>query len=215
MRCLWLCAIAVVVLSGYVQPHGRLILPAARNCMWRFGYPNPINYDDAGLYCGGFDRQWHKNKGRCGVCGDPFDAPQLHADGGKYSNGIIAKTYKKGQVIDVNVQITVSHKGYFMFRVGDFSNSKTEGDYAGKLKGEILKFVEGGDPKDNTRSPIIVKKITYKFKLQLPANLTCKRCVLQWWYRAGNNWGCDPDGKCGSGKGPQDTTVNCADIKIE
>ena len=30
-----------------------------------------------------------------------------------------------------------------MFRVGDFTNKKTSGDYAGKLNGEILKFVEG------------------------------------------------------------------------
>ena len=56
----------VVVLFGVVEPHGRLILPAARNCMWRFGFPNPINYDDAGLYCGGFQRQWKKNKGIIG-----------------------------------------------------------------------------------------------------------------------------------------------------
>ena len=50
--------------------------------------------------------------GQCGVCGDPFDMnPQPHADGGKYSNGIIAKTYTKGQVIDVHVQVVVSHKG--------------------------------------------------------------------------------------------------------
>ena len=46
------------------------------------------------------------------MCGDPFDMnPQPHADGGKYSNGIIAKTYTKGQVIDVHVQVVVSHKG--------------------------------------------------------------------------------------------------------
>ena len=56
-----LCVLGVML--GGVEPHGRLILPAARNCMWRFGFPNPKNYDDAGLYCGGFNRQWHKNKG--------------------------------------------------------------------------------------------------------------------------------------------------------
>ena len=63
-----ICMFGVLTL---VAGHGRLIVPAARNCMWRFGFPNPKNYDDAGLYCGGFDRQWHKNKGmnmKCCTC---------------------------------------------------------------------------------------------------------------------------------------------------
>ena len=37
--------------------------PAARNCMWRFGFKNPKNYDDTGLYCGSFGTQWEKNHG--------------------------------------------------------------------------------------------------------------------------------------------------------
>lgn len=28
--------------------------PPARNCMWRFGYPNPVNYNDNELFCGGY-----------------------------------------------------------------------------------------------------------------------------------------------------------------
>lgn len=28
--------------------------PPARNAMWRFGYPNAVNYDDNELYCGGY-----------------------------------------------------------------------------------------------------------------------------------------------------------------
>lgn len=27
--------------------------PPARNCMWRFGYSTPVNYDDNQLWCGG------------------------------------------------------------------------------------------------------------------------------------------------------------------
>jgi len=34
-------------------------------------------------------------------------------------------------------------------------------------------------------------KITEYFSVQLPANLSCTRCVLQWKYHAGNNWGKD------------------------
>ncbi len=37
-----------------VMGHGRLMEPPARNAMWRFGFPNPINYNDNEVYCGGF-----------------------------------------------------------------------------------------------------------------------------------------------------------------
>lgn len=28
--------------------------PPSRNSMWRFGYPNPVNYNDNELFCGGY-----------------------------------------------------------------------------------------------------------------------------------------------------------------
>lgn len=28
--------------------------PPARNALWRFGFPNPVDYQDNELYCGGF-----------------------------------------------------------------------------------------------------------------------------------------------------------------
>lgn len=37
-----------------VSGHGRLMDPPARNAMWRFGYPNPVNYNDNELFCGGY-----------------------------------------------------------------------------------------------------------------------------------------------------------------
>ena len=27
--------------------------PPSRNAQWRFGYPNPVNYNDNELFCGG------------------------------------------------------------------------------------------------------------------------------------------------------------------
>lgn len=36
-----------------VFSHGRLMDPPARNSMWRFGFNNPVNYNDNELYCGG------------------------------------------------------------------------------------------------------------------------------------------------------------------
>jgi len=37
-----------------VSGHGRLMDPPARNSMWRFGFPNPVNYNDNELFCGGY-----------------------------------------------------------------------------------------------------------------------------------------------------------------
>jgi len=51
--------------------------------------------------------------------------------------------------------------------------------------------------------------------VKLPSGLTCARCVLQWWYKTGNNWGCDAEG-CGMGRGDkQEVFVNCSDVSIE
>jgi hypothetical protein len=55
----------------------------------------------------------------------------------------------------------------------------------------------------------------YTIRLRLPPGLTCKHCVLQWWWKVGNSWGCEGNPrKCGNGLGPQETFVNCADISI-
>lgn len=56
-----------------VNGHGRLIEPPSRASAWRYGFDTPHNYNDHELFCGGFTRQWQKNGGKCGVCGDPWD----------------------------------------------------------------------------------------------------------------------------------------------
>merc|ERR1712018_117639 len=62
-------AVATLSLLPYVWGHGRLMDPPARNSMWRFGYINPINYNDNEVFCGGVSHQFEKNGGRCGEGG--------------------------------------------------------------------------------------------------------------------------------------------------
>lgn len=38
----------VAMLMHHVAGHGRLMEPPARNAMWRFGFPNAVNYNDNG-----------------------------------------------------------------------------------------------------------------------------------------------------------------------
>lgn len=121
--------------STLVSGHGRLMDPPARNAMWRFGFPNPVNYNDNELFCGGYAGsiffvlnqqqffinnkfifeiklyfiyslyiyactvQWEQNDGKCGVCGDAYNAaPRKHEAGGEYAKGIISRYYTAGQV---------------------------------------------------------------------------------------------------------------------
>merc|ERR1712098_95525 len=81
----------VFLIPRLVWGHGMLTDPPARNAMWRYGYTNPVNYNDNELYCGGFSVQWDRNDGNCGVCGDSFSdrQPRAHESGGKYGNGTL------------------------------------------------------------------------------------------------------------------------------
>jgi hypothetical protein len=103
----------------FVTGHGRLMDPPSRGSLWRFPqfaeYNPPKNYDDNQLFCGGFKVQYKVNGGRCGPCGDPYNAtvPRDHETGGLNTIGIIVKDYKVGQVMDVSVQLTQSHRGKF------------------------------------------------------------------------------------------------------
>lgn len=66
-----------------------------------------------------FQVQWMLNGGKCGVCGDPYNQaqPRDHEAGGKYASGIITRHYTEGELIDVDVEITANHRGWFEFRL--------------------------------------------------------------------------------------------------
>ena len=83
----------LLVLSsvGQVLSHGRLMEPPSRVSAWRLGLATPTHYNDHQTNCGGVRegeaacqpvyqsvprRQWRRNRGRCGVCGDAADLPQ-------------------------------------------------------------------------------------------------------------------------------------------
>lgn len=194
----------VVVVFG----HGRLIDPASRNAAWRFGFGTPKHYTDNELNCGGFSAQWSRNNGKCGVCGDPYDKknPEFVYPG-RYAKDVITKTYKQGQEIDVTVDLTSNHRGFFTFSIGKLGSRP----FTNEKLTHVLRQLDGSSRYD---LPVFNNQ-KFTVRLRLPADLSCDRCVLQWRYTAGNNWGCDPDGTCGVGNGKkQETFINCADVKI-
>ena len=184
-----LCTVAV-------NGHGRLVEPPSRNSMWRYGFSNPPNYSDNQLNCGGFSFQWNNNGGKCGVCGDPYGKSQPHVFPGKYANNIITRTYKQGQIVNVKVQITANHKGYFTFKVGNIGTPPITEE---KLN-HLLKIA--GTTGTRYYLPEGSKSGFFDVALQLPASLICAHCVFRWWYTAGNSWGTGATGS-GVGKGAQ------------
>lgn len=187
--------------------HGMMHDPPSRNSCWRHDFPGcPKQWTDNELNCGGFSVQWNKNGGKCGVCGDAYhNKSPLYVYPGPYAKGIITRTYKKGQDIEVKVQLTTNHLGRFKFRIGKIGTAPMTEE---KLT-HVAKTMDG---KDWWQVPDR-KSRWYTIKLKLPADLTCNHCVLQWYYKTGNSWGSDHEGT-GLGYGAQETFVNCADVKI-
>ncbi|XP_020912353.2 uncharacterized protein LOC110250096 [Exaiptasia diaphana] len=196
-------AIVLANVIVLVLGHGYMIDPPARNACWKeFGQCVP-NYTPNELNCGGRPTQI-ANDGKCGVCGDRVGTKK-HVYPGRYATGFITRTYRKGQEITAKIHITANHKGWFEFRVGDIGAPPiTQPKLSYLLTNSLGK----------TRYPLRGSGNSYEtIKLRLPAGLTCRHCVLQWWWKVGNSWGCDADG-CGLGHGHQETFVNCADIQI-
>ncbi|KAL1495082.1 hypothetical protein ABEB36_010556 [Hypothenemus hampei] len=199
---------------SYVNGHGRLMDPPSRNSMWRFGFPNPVNYNDNELYCGGFTVQWEQNNGKCGLCGDPYhiSEPRPHEAGGLFAKGIITRHYSVGQNIDIEVELTANHYGKFEIFICPNNNHKQEASidcfdrYPLYLAGsKEIAFVI---PEDG------VKKAVFRYQVQLPPYVTCTQCVLRWIYYTGNQWGVCDNGTHAVGCGKSETFINCADIAI-
>lgn len=45
--------------------------------IFRYGFSTEKDYNDSESYCGGWARQHQRNGGKCGVCGDAWDLPQV------------------------------------------------------------------------------------------------------------------------------------------
>ncbi|KAH0954937.1 hypothetical protein HN011_012323 [Eciton burchellii] len=193
-----------------VSAHGRLIEPPSRASMWRYGFDTPHDYNDHECYCGGFTRQWQRNKGKCGICGDPWDSPipRAHEMGGKYGNGVIVRRYKTGSVIPVRVELTANHHGYFEFRTCVMTYRDRE--VTQECLDQYLLRAENGSARYYPGPGNRVFEAYYK----LPDGLTCTQCVFQWRYIAGNNWGDCGNGTGAVGCGPQEEFRSCADITI-
>ncbi|KAL1140524.1 hypothetical protein AAG570_000454 [Ranatra chinensis] len=197
-----------------VHAHGRLMDPPARNSMWRFGFPNPVDYNDNELFCGGYAVQWEQNQGQCGVCGDAYhiQEPRPHEAGGQFAKGIIGRHYSVGQEIDVEIELTANHWGRFELFLCPNNNPRYEA-----TQGCFDRFplFLSGTREVRYYIPIETKKKeVFRYKVRLPPYITCSQCVLQWTYYTGNMWGRCENGTEAVGCGRPEVFRNCADISI-
>ncbi|KAF0691608.1 Aste57867_17202 [Aphanomyces stellatus] len=198
--------LTLAVTANLVAAHGRLIMPPHRGYMYTQPGKDffPPDYDDDGLSAGGIGST---ASGKYGICGDPYDGVRAHETGGayglfpKYGAKAVGACYKPGQAVDIAVQITANHKGYFQFGLCKLN---AKGD---KETEECFQSLAQPNGEKLWQIPSGVR--IFNMQYQLPAGVTCdgdSHCVLRWWYTGWNNadvgiWG-------------QEHFWNCADIYI-
>ena len=209
--------------------HGRLMSPPGRSSLKSFRNDPAVapfwdqivpNYNDHELFCGGFATQV-SNGYKCGVCGDNYveSRPRANEWGGKYgAHGIIPRTYSSGSLVDIEVQITAHHQGFFEFKICKMEkNMVTEDEACFASEESIVPLADGSTrytitdyfPTSSNKSGF-----WYSTQIRLPNDLECDHCVLQWRYHTGNSWGTDENGNSGIGLGNQEEFYGCADIEI-
>ncbi|XP_076439056.1 uncharacterized protein LOC143277958 [Babylonia areolata] len=205
----WLLALWGACCMPGAEGHGRMLLPPSRPTAWRLGFDSPVNYDDNQQYCGG--RAVHKKFGyKCGICGDPWQPsprPYERPDGALImKENFVLSTYITGSVITASIQITASHLGYFEFYLCNVDELPDPVEATHDcLHRHLLRMPSEGGATRYTQ----VSRGVHEISLQLPAGLVCHHCVLQWKYKAGNDWhyGC-------KGCGPQEEFYSCADLSV-
>ncbi|OQR89831.1 hypothetical protein ACHHYP_06006 [Achlya hypogyna] len=188
------------------EAHGRMVSPPHRGYIGRLPAFKaiPINYSDNGLNAGGIGGT---SGGKHGVCGDPFSGAREHETGGTYGlfptlgAKAIGQCYAPGATMDLNIQITANHKGYFTFglcKLNGKNDKETEECFQDLVQ-----------PNGEKQWQLPAGNDFFKMQYKLPSGVTCdgdSHCVLRWWYVGGNNPGVGING--------QEQFWNCADIYI-
>jgi hypothetical protein len=221
-----LAAAFVGVLALFGRPaaaHGFMVDPPARNLRSGEDCPHCLNAGGPWLVYGA---SRHFPNGRHGVCGDPHgDRRPAHEAGGRLDNGRrVVRTYRRGSVITIKIEVTADHKGYFEFKA---CPAPSRGGGATERRqvtqrcfdAHPLRNADDGSKKWWLRGP---GEGTHRMRFRLPKNLRCERCVLQWHWVSANS--CRPPGAspgyasgmcaCGKECAQPEEFWNCADVRV-
>lgn len=151
---------------------------------------------------------------RAGVCGDTLWGRD-HLRGGRfYNGGRIHKTYVQGGTIEFTVAVTEHHNGYFAFWVCDIAKCGGEISWKCFQRGHCYKLNRAWDQRCESRAdhmcaptdpknphrwylpcpkaPTTVYGGGGRMRYHLPKHLSCKHCVIQWYWASANS--CNPPG---------------------
>ncbi|KAK3104716.1 hypothetical protein FSP39_008492 [Pinctada imbricata] len=192
---------------------GRIADPPDRFTLWRYEHPGvPVHREDLRTNCGGAENQWIKNRGKCGYCGDPYTGPRKHEFGGKYFSTTISRNYSQNSVIYITAETPSKLRGWFEFSLykgenrDDYLHNLNLMEY--KLKVPII---------DKHRVPV-TRSGVHVIPLELPRNVTCQNCFIQWKLHTDSLWGCrsftDPSSCCVGCGDIQEEMYGCIDISI-
>lgn len=96
------------------------------------------------------------------------------------------------QTIDIEIELTANHRGHFELSLCPNNNARIEANQRCFDKFP-LKLENGDDNKYFIPADAGIRGI-FKYRVELPAYVTCTQCVLQWTYYTGNMWGLCPNG---------------------
>ncbi|RHY85022.1 hypothetical protein DYB37_013008 [Aphanomyces astaci] len=191
-----------------VEGHGRLVTPPHRGYIGKLPKYAPFvppNWNDHSLNAGGVGAT---KDGQYGICGDPFTqaSPRAHETGGtfgrfpQYGANVTGACYAPGAAMNLKVQLTANHKGFF-----EIGLCKLNGPKDVETEACFQPLVQPSGAAKYNVTPGDFFDLTYV----LPPGVTCEgesHCVLRWHYTGWNNWGASTWG--------QEHFWNCADIFI-
>lgn len=113
--------------------------------------------------------------------------------------------------MNLNKKITANHRGFFEFRLCNVDGWETEATQE-CLNATVLRLA---NTPDMTKYKIEANFRHVSYKLQLPRNITCDHCVLQWKWVTGNSWGTENNVSCVGCGVIQEQFMGCTDIAIK
>lgn len=156
-------------------------------------------------HCGGahFDLLIPKT---CNICGWRPGTKRFMAPG-KYATGTITGQYKAGGIINLEYEATTNHKGYFLVKLCTKVQSTKSDPAQSCFDSKILKTIQGKDTYPQGRGR------WHKWAVKIPQDVSCKHCILQVDWKAGNQGRCIDLVDCPAKR--QEHFVTCSDIRIE
>ena len=97
--------------------------------------------------------------------------------GGRFATGTIARSYRVGQLIDIEIDLVANHLGFFTFALCPHNSVMTRPSPDCFLS-HPLAVLGPGRHNLSTHAATLGTGLK-RMRVELPVNLTCSQCILQ------------------------------------